>query len=1280
MDIRDLITPNSSRQEKATAAPSPIHVPTPRPHKSKTPQPTTTTTATITAAAAVVRANSVGHHGNGTSARLTPGGGTGPQTPSTPGMDALVEAAHMKRTDPYEAKPSPSPFPIVPPAAHSTPTPRPSGYDGADGSTDAPRRDFTSACLSPEAQQAASQLYRNIQKNHYAYEDRVNFIRLLHQGFVDHIYPPSSPDSHGDPHRFDVLKDLKAAREELDSLFAIGEDLWAEWIQDESLLARTVNERIAVMDLCRRSVEEEYGSTKLWVIYGEWMLYLYKASSGDREGSGRGHWSDEDRVIGREVFTWTSVVEVWKAGADATKWRINDSHLVWNRYLELLMQDVDSSPSPDRIAQLRALFESRLQTPQAGWDETSQLFSNFVSKYYNANYENLMVDARSKAAEAKAMYSARETREAALQRAFELKDTAVEWSTFQEYIEWETSNPLREQQQLQPLRLELITSLYQRVVLRFPTDATLWEDYVMFLIDESMDGPMGTSPIPAIERATRHCPWSGALWSQLFVSAERAGLSFAEILELKHKATRSGLIDAAGINEVLKVHTTWCSYLRRWALQPDSTDEDLDVAEVGIRSAIESVQELGDKNNKAAPNDPLFHLERIYIRYLSARGSWDSAREEFKNLIPRHGHSFEFWLAYYTWELLSWSKFMPCDSSASASRRMPNPSYATAVLKQALQRTDLDWPEKIMDAYISHCEHYEDADESQIAMIDVRKAMKALTKRRQREAMQQQYQQQPASQHLQSHHAAAFPASTEQHGHGDEPQSAGKRKRESEPELNGSASKKAKADAIPSVEAPTRDREHASVLVKNLPKDIAQMKIRQFFRDCGKLNSLQMLPGNCRSALLEFDTYEDALAAGTKNQKVLEGNEVTVEPVTDTTVFVTNFPPTADENYIRELFHSYGEIAEVRFPSLKYNTHRRFCYVQFTSSSSAYAATELNKKEMGDSLELVVKISDPTQRQARSGAYEEGREIYVCNIPYKTTEGDLVELFTAYGNVESVRIPTKVNGEIRGFAFVTFTTKDQANSALAMNEKEYKGRELSVRLSTSTGAKRLQTTVVSRSESPATKIERNGAGTPPGSLTDGQEPKSDRHLRTLGLMNIPDTVNDTRIRALAEQHGALVKIVLRPDHQGAIVEFVDAQGAGKASLALEGYEITPGRFIHVGSVKGMLQQKAEHKIDRIPVGKGKGKASGTATTGSGISGKMMQQASAPIRRPNQSSSGRRGGLGVKRGGSAIPSRNKPASTSNHHDDTDGQNHNQSEPTTTWNKTNDDFRAMLSQPK
>lgn len=70
-----------------------------------------------------------------------------------------------------------------------------------------------------------------------------------------------------------------------------------------------------------------------------------------------------------------------------------------------------------------------------------------------------------------------------------------------------------------------------------------------------------------------------------------------------------------------------------------------------------------------------------------------------------------------------------------------------------------------------------------------------------------------------------------------------------------------------------------------------------------------------------------------------------------------------------------------------------------------------------------MKISDPSKRQERSGPAEEGREIHISNLDWKATEEDLVELFTAYGNVESARIPRKANGGSKGFAFVAFSTK-----------------------------------------------------------------------------------------------------------------------------------------------------------------------------------------------------------------------------------------------------------------
>ncbi|GAB1200198.1 hypothetical protein APSETT444_009565 [Aspergillus pseudonomiae] len=1168
-------------------------------------------------------------------------------------MDTLADLASMQHhqpqrsnapllrsTESYESQLSPSTmYPHVSSVAHNTPTPR-SSFDIAmsDGPREAARRNYMDTSLVPNAQRLATELFAQIQENPQSYDAHVNFVRLLHAGFVNHVYPPNNPELHGDPRKYDLLKDMRTAREEMDKLFAMGEDLWAEWIQDESMLAQTVDERIAVMELCQRSVEEEYGSTKLWSIYGEWVLYLYNSAHGE---GGQHQWTEEDRMIGREVFSWQSVLDVWQRGAEATRWRTPDSHLVWDRLLDLQMQDITRNPSQEKIGHVRNLFDIRLQTPHATWDQTFQTFSGFVSTYYNANYETIMADTAGRYATAcKEQYSAREEFEIRLRNAAESGDLTQEWTIFTEYIDWEVSSNHRNRHS----NFELVNAVYQRAVLRFPTDANMWEDFVMFLIDESMHGNANTTTISTLERATRHCPCSGTLWSQYLLSSEREGQSFSKIADIKHKATSTGLLDVAGMEEVLKVHTAWCSYLRRRAFMSDSTDEDLDVAEVGIRSAIESVQELGEKKyGRSYQGDPLFRLERIYIRYLSESGSWDSARETFKGLMGRRGNSYEFWLTYYEWELISWSKFVQGEATVDAARRTPNPSFATAVLKQAIKRTDLDWPEKIMQTYIAHCEDYEDSDELQLAILETRKAMRAITARRERDATQLAAQQ------------AQQPASTEQAAHPE------KRKREEEEaNVNGLPTKKARGDEEASAAeaepaALQRDRENATVVVKNLPHQITEHKVRQFFRHMFSGD------GNSEVAVIEFNSKDEALVAQTRDQKSLDDSTIEVQIGTCSTLFVTNFPPEADENYIRGLFREYGEIIDVRFPSLKYNTHRRFCYVQFKTSEAAHRATRLDGTTVGKGLMLTAKISDPSRKQDRHGPIYEGREIHVSNVDFKASEPDLKELFSKYGTVELVRLPRKVDGGSKGFGYVVFSTKEEATAALAMDGQEYRLRTLHVKISAPQSTKRSATTIVShvgKSQSPAAEVNGSKAS------ADADTPSSERAARSLGLMNIPDTVNDARIRALVEPYGKLIKIVLRPDHQGAIVEFADVNHAGRASLELEGQEIAPGRKLHVGTVPEMLKQSAENKDDRIPPPSKPKEKQGA-----------FLQAAGPIKRPQQPGSrgGRRGGLGVKR---AVPR---------------GEHNGEKTMTTTTmmttdsapsveggktKKSNDDFRAMI----
>ena len=1118
------------------------------------------------------------------------------------------------------------------------------------------RTDFSNTSLPEEAQKNAQILAKYLQTNPYAHGSHVHMIKLLHQGFVQHVYPPEDPETHGDPHAYDLLEDLRAARETMDKLFAMGEDLWADWIQDESTLARNIEERIGVMEKCVKAVQEEYGSTKLWVTYGEWVLYCYESVQNRPQAMDSRLLSEDDKIVGREVFTWQLVLDTWKEGAEQTKWRMQDSHLVWDRYITLVLDDMKASNSQELAVAVRGMFEERLQVPHASWDTTFQNYSTFITTYFNQNYEDIMMATSRAGAVAKNFWQAREPIETRIQQAQDSDDQLAEYRAFSEYVAYEEVQI--EKRRSTP---EALNAVYERAALRFPSDSNLWEDQIMFIVDESYQNRNISAPIPVLERATRHCPWSGSLWSQYLLSSEMAGVPFTQTEEIKHKATNTGLLDVGGIDEVLKVHTAWCSYLRRRACRADASDEDHDVAEMGIRSSIENFQELANnKIGKGCKPDSYYRLQRIYIKFFSESQSWDSAREVYRGLAAEQGDSAEFWLRFYVWEMMRWARLVSNEPSLTGGppKRAP-PQYATGVLKEGIQRPNLDDPDRLIGTLINHCEDHEDAEELQLAMIEVRKRQKVLATQRGAEAAI----------------AASTAAAQVQQVREEQVERAdavanglhiGKRKREDDQEESVELNKKAKAQPngalhtetpVPEEQKAKRDRENATILVQHLPQDITETRVRQFFRDCGKINSMKLLRDEATSAVIEFGTHEEADFAQSRDGRELDGSDISVQLGSGSTIWVTNFLSTADEASLRTIFEKYGEIIDLRLPSLKFNTRRRFCYIQYKLNSQAQAALEMDGHDMGDDHKLVVKISDPPKKQDRSGAMDEGREVYVKNVNWGASEEDVESLFSPYGTVQSVRIPRSVDNKSKGFAFVVFSTSKEATAALDMHNKEYRERKLHVELSSKGGAKRSATahvTNLGRSMSPLADV--NGTAPSPMSTNSGDvaQATGDRKSRTFAVVNVPDTYRNDQMRALAETHGQLVKVSLRPDHQGAIIEYLDERDAGKAQLQLDGHEIVPGRKLRVCTGGEMFQEKAEVRTDKIQIGKAR-KDKETA----------MLQSSAPVRRPGQQGIRRRGGLGVTVHRRDLGSSNAKAEGEEKADDKTG------------GKSQDDFRAMMA---
>jgi len=73
-------------------------------------------------------------------------------------------------------------------------------------------------------------------------------------------------------------------------------------------------------------------------------------------------------------------------------------------------------------------------------------------------------------------------------------------------------------------------------------------------------------------------------------------------------------------------------------------------------------------------------------------------------------------------------------------------------------------------------------------------------------------------------------------------------------------------------------------------------------------------------------------------------------------------------------------------------------------------------------------------------------KLFVGNLSFNTTENDLNDLFAAHGTVtETNLMMDRDTGKPRGFAFVTMSSDEEAQKAIAaLNGKDVDGRALTV--------------------------------------------------------------------------------------------------------------------------------------------------------------------------------------------------------------------------------------------
>lgn len=71
-------------------------------------------------------------------------------------------------------------------------------------------------------------------------------------------------------------------------------------------------------------------------------------------------------------------------------------------------------------------------------------------------------------------------------------------------------------------------------------------------------------------------------------------------------------------------------------------------------------------------------------------------------------------------------------------------------------------------------------------------------------------------------------------------------------------------------------------------------------------------------------------------------------------------------------------------------------------------------------------------------------KLFVGNLPYDITEGEIVDLFMKYGEVISTNlIKDQFTGKSKGFAFVEMSTRGEGHKAMeTLNKKTFKHNQL----------------------------------------------------------------------------------------------------------------------------------------------------------------------------------------------------------------------------------------------
>ncbi|KAL5254379.1 hypothetical protein ACHWQZ_G013981 [Mnemiopsis leidyi] len=181
---------------------------------------------------------------------------------------------------------------------------------------------------------------------------------------------------------------------------------------------------------------------------------------------------------------------------------------------------------------------------------------------------------------------------------------------------------------------------------------------------------------------------------------------------------------------------------------------------------------------------------------------------------------------------------------------------------------------------------------------------------------------------------------------------------------------------------------------------------------------------------------EQPVSTNLKQNKALDLDDGANFPKNSKTVYVQNLMEGLSENQLKKKFRKIGEVSKVHVEgdraSITYKDEEtaRLCISKL--NNHVYKQKVISVVSSMLSAKAIKKRTTPSR-------------IVIRNLSFKVTEELLRSELLTFGKMLDLSVPKNGEGKIRGFAFVSYINKFEANKALQkLNGKEILGRKVAV--------------------------------------------------------------------------------------------------------------------------------------------------------------------------------------------------------------------------------------------